>query len=38
MFMMIGVNIFCHVAIQLYFEGHPAFNDKAAEALEGYLG
>ena len=33
-----AINIFCHVAIQLYFEGHPAFNDEAAEAQEGYLG
>ena len=31
---LIGVNTFVHVAIQLYFEGHPAFNDEAAEALE----
>ena len=23
------VDIFVYVAIQLYFEGHPAFNDKA---------
>tara|TARA_B100001146_G_scaffold199072_1_gene188921 strand:+ start:211 stop:417 length:207 start_codon:yes stop_codon:yes gene_type:complete len=31
---LIAVNTFVHVAIQLYFEGHPAFNDEAAEALE----
>ena len=27
---LIFVNISIYVAIQLYFEGHPAFNDKAA--------
>ena len=27
---LIFINVAIHVAIQLYFEGHPAFNDKAA--------
>ena len=25
------VDIFVYVAIQLYFEGHPAFNDRATD-------
>ena len=25
----LGMDFFVYVAIQLYFEGHPAFNDKA---------
>ena len=27
----LGMDFFVYVAIQLYFEGHPAFNDRATD-------
>ena len=39
MLALLAMDFFVYVAIQLYFEGHPAFNDKAAEEHEkNYIG
>ena len=34
MLALLAMDFFVYVAIDLYFEGHPAFNDKAAEEHE----